>query len=285
MDRFAAVLRDRLLATQNRDGGWGYYAGKRSRLEPTSQAIIALRSAGQTLDAAVLGHWPARDGLLIDADAAAPNIAFHAQALLAVRAVNEPVIADPLRRALVAAKGRTYPQMAGLPQDNSLEGWSWRRGTISWVEPTAWSLLALKVWRDVAQPAVEERIRVGEELLDDRMCQGGGWNYGNSMVFNHALPPHVTVTALGLLALADTPASHAAKVSLGFLSSHRLAERSASALALSLMCLREYGVPADDVEPALRSQWQHTRYMDNSVGIALALSAVTDSSIYRVVRA
>jgi hypothetical protein len=284
-DTFAAALLDQLLAHRNADGGWGYYPGKLSRLEPTSQALIALAAAGQPVDASVLDTWPMREGLFVDVSASPPNIAFHAQAVLALRAVNHP---HPFSRlyALVGAKGRTFPQLDGLPQDNSLEGWSWRRGTISWVEPTAWALIALKSWHAAdASTEAADRIRVGERLLADRMCKSGGWNYGNSMIFDAALPPHGTVTALGLLALADKQYARAARISLEFLVAHRLGERSASALALSLLALRAYAMPADDVEDALRSQWEHTKYLHNIVGIALALSAVTRSSVYRGGRA
>jgi len=283
-DTFAAALLDQLLEHRNADGGWGYYAGKATRLEPTSQALIAIVAAGHSPDASVLDRWPMRNGLFVDVPASPPNIAFHAQAVLALRAVNHPHPFTPLH-ALVAAKGRTFPQMDGLPQDNSLEGWAWRRGTTSWAEPTAWALVALKAWQTGdASTRAADRIREGEELLADRMCKSGGWNYGNSMIFNTALPPHGTVSALGLLALADKPHSRAARTSLEYLRSHRLDERSASALALSLLALRAYAVPADDVEDALRSQWEHTRYLRNTLGIALALAAVSRSSVYRVAR-
>jgi hypothetical protein len=284
-DPFAAALIEQLLAHRNSDGGWGYYPGKLTRLEPTSQALIALTAAGQAVDASVLDRWPMRNNLFVDVDASPPNIAFHAQAVLALRAVNHP---HPFTRlhALIASKGMTFPPMDGLPQDNSLQGWSWRRGTTSWAEPTAWALIALKAWHaGDASTEAAERIDAGEQLLADRMCRKGGWNYGSSMIFNTALPPHGAVSALGLLALADKQHSRAARTSLEFLHSHRLDERSASALALSLLALRAYEIPADDVDEALHAQWEHTQYLRNTVGIALALSAVTRSSVYRGGRA
>src|SRR3954469_19209532 len=48
-------LRDSLLAGRNPDGGWAYYAGKQSRIEPTCWAMLALRAHGAaaaTLDPA-----------------------------------------------------------------------------------------------------------------------------------------------------------------------------------------------------------------------------------------
>ena len=44
----APVLRTALLSGRNQDGGWPYYAGKTSRLEPTCAAFLAL---GPTIEA------------------------------------------------------------------------------------------------------------------------------------------------------------------------------------------------------------------------------------------
>ena len=50
---------------------------------------------------------------------------------------------------------------------------------------------------------LEERIQQGEMMIYDRMCSGGGWNYGNSKVFGDALWPYPDVTAVALIALQD----------------------------------------------------------------------------------
>src|SRR5262245_59995163 len=38
-----ASLRDQLQKARNRDGGWGYYPGKSSRIEPTCWGLLALQ--------------------------------------------------------------------------------------------------------------------------------------------------------------------------------------------------------------------------------------------------
>src|SRR4051812_10556389 len=80
-----APLRDGLRAGRNLDGGWGYYAGKASRLEPTCWALLALAEA----DPEILTTWPVSDGLLRERRGGEVNFAFHALALttMAARAV------------------------------------------------------------------------------------------------------------------------------------------------------------------------------------------------------
>ena len=63
---------------RNTDGGWGYYAGKASRLEPTCWALLALADS----DPEVLRKWPSVNGLLLERTGGEPNYAFHALGLL-----------------------------------------------------------------------------------------------------------------------------------------------------------------------------------------------------------
>ena len=58
-----SLRREHLLRAQNSDGGWGYFPGKESWLEPTAYAAIALRQhpAGQRA-LALLVRWQRPDG-------------------------------------------------------------------------------------------------------------------------------------------------------------------------------------------------------------------------------
>ena len=60
----------------------------------------------------------------------------------------------------------------------------------------------------------------GEMLVYDRMCENGGWNYGNSKVLGEALWPYPDVTAVALIALQDRAASEANQKSLRALDAH-----------------------------------------------------------------
>jgi hypothetical protein len=251
----ASGLREALRRNRNSDGGWAYSAGKRSRLEPTCWALLALAAAdGLPVDVERVRFWPRHDGWLVDVDGAPPNQPFNA--LGALTLLQEPSaapLAQPIVSNLLAAKGERYPQDKYSTQDNSLQAWSWVEGTASWVEPTAWSLLLLKrLRRDAPLPReAAERIQVGERLLLDRVCSVGGWNYGNAQVFGHDLWPYVPTTALALLALRDHPDLPAVTRSLEQMQSDVRTERSALAVALAVVCLNVYGR-----DP--RSAWKST---------------------------
>ena len=103
--------------------------------------------------------------------------------------------------ALIADEGRGSREHPAIKQDPSLQGWSWTDGTFSWVEPTAWCMLAVKKLAATAQPAARA-LDEAERVLSIAPA-GGGWNSGNSEVYGQELPPHVPPTALGVLALQD----------------------------------------------------------------------------------
>jgi hypothetical protein len=84
----------------------------------------------------------------------------------------------------------------------SHEGWPWRAGNASWIEPTAHTLVALKkVSSQYRTAEVDHRVREGEKLVLSRRCSDGGWNCGNPNVFNFDLPSYPETTGLALLGL------------------------------------------------------------------------------------
>ena len=84
-------------------------------------------------------------------------------------------------------------------------GWPWFPDTISWVVPTAFSILALNqlACSCGGLANVPFRVERGVEMLLDRACPDGGWNAGNGVVYGTALAPHPDDTAIALLALSD----------------------------------------------------------------------------------
>ena len=97
--RFRSELRSALVAARNTDGGWGYAPGRRSRIEPTCWAILALaHSEGRAPDVESLRTWKRQDGWLVDVPEAPPNNAFNAFAALTL--LQQPSAAS-LARPLV----------------------------------------------------------------------------------------------------------------------------------------------------------------------------------------
>jgi len=162
-------------------------------------------------------------------------------------------------------------------QDNSIQAWSWIDDTFSWVEPTAWCLLALKTCAQAWHGRVDAaRVRDAERLLVDRSCRGGGWNYGNSNMLEKELVPYVPTTAVTLLALHDRGNQPVVTEGLAFLERHSTSEPSAMALGLASRALRGYGRDTSSVLAALRDQLPITAALGNHAGVATALYALTD---------
>jgi hypothetical protein len=262
-----------LLSLRNPDGGWPYYAGKASRLEPTSWALLALKAAGEPVATDPLAQWPRRDGWLVDRSSDAVNVAFNALAAIVLVALGAPpAVVAPLQAALVAARGQKIAPSTINRQDNSLQGWAWTDGTFSWVEPTAWGIVALKKTSPRAE-AARARIDEAERMLVDRVCRDGGWNHGNSNMLGVELPAYVSTSALGLIAMRDRRADEPIARSLRYLRAHRLRERSAMGLGLTRIALGLYGEPADDVATAIEEEWTRSQFLGNLHVTALALYA------------
>ena len=273
-------LREALLRLRNADGGWGYYPGKSSRLEPTCWALLALaREAGAPLEISPLQKWPRDAGWLVDAAGAPINYAFNAfAALTLLQHPDGPPLAAPVAAQLLRAKGVRLEQATQLRQDNSLQAWPWIDQTFSWVEPTSWCLLLLKKLRQVqpsaSNPDANERIAVGERMLIDRACKTGGWNYGGSNVYGQELWAYVPTTALGLLAMQDRRDDPVVTRSLHFLQKDIGTERSAPALALALVCLRVFAVNAESFEQDLLTRLDLSRALGSTVALSSSLYAL-----------
>jgi hypothetical protein len=211
--RLAALRR-----AQNPDGGWGYFPGKRSWLEPTVYAALAL--AGEpAADRAwsLLQGWQGADGSWRPAqDVAIENFGTALCVTLALsRGAGGTAVSNGVNWLLGTAGTEsnwfnrlvTRTGIVELDRDLSLKGWPWKPDTSSWVEPTAHALVALKrvVAKNTARaevlPELRERVRLGEAELFDVRCRDGGWNYGNRSVRKVDLPAYPETTGIALMGL------------------------------------------------------------------------------------
>ena len=288
-------LLDLLTAARNPDGSWGYFAGKAGRLEPTSWSMLALldnglrmQEAGLTAAIAALSRWQQPDGLLADVPHGSPNLASNGLAALVLHRMREPGAAgmsshEHIQTTLIGGIGRIKGIRASksdaMRQDNRLQGWPWVDATFSWVEPTAWCLLALKrVRRDVPAARLDSRITEANRLLIDRCCREGGWNYGNSNVFGKDLRPYVPTTAVALMALQDQRGAHQVTRSLEWMTARGTQEVSVMALALALLTGTVYGQATEPIEQLLCGHLMDAGLPANLATAAMAVCALTSSS-------
>jgi len=248
-----ALRRDHLLRSQNPDGGWGYFPGKESWLEPTAYSALALKGepAGQKA-LALLARWQRPDGAW-RAGAKVPDAHWGTALMLVLyRAMNRQD--DAYSRGLewlsklAGAEGslpvRIVQRFLASPtdQDESLHGWPWRPGNSSWVEPTAHALVALK--QSGRARAYADRIAEGEGYLFDRRCPDGGWNYGNKRVYSTDMTSYPETTALAILGLQGRQPAEL-KPSFDRAILQVKTARSGLSKAWLMIALRAHAVPFD----------------------------------------
>jgi len=139
---------------------------------------------------------------------------------------------------------KSNPALYG--HDTRLKGWSWVDGTHSWIEPTAYAILALRAAGLVDHP----RTREGVTLLLDRAMSHGGWNYGNSKMFGSELRPFPAQTGMVVAALAGEPRPDCVDDAIEFL--HRELPRVRTPFSLSWGLI---GAAAWDARPDAADSW------------------------------
>lgn len=208
---------DFLRNSQNEDGGWGYFPGKRSWFEPTAYAMLALHGMPESdrrLDRAwnLLRSWQTPNGSWRPSGQVEGGtwVTAHAVTLAAVRGVDDAIVrssVDWLLRVAgaehsLAMRVASRLNLLKTKLDVSHEGWPWRAGNAAWIEPTSHTLVALKKFpSNYRRSELDHRIHEGEALLFSRRCSDGGWNCGNPNVLNFDLPSYPETTALALLGL------------------------------------------------------------------------------------
>jgi Squalene-hopene cyclase C-terminal domain len=292
-----------LLDAQNEDGGWSSFKGKRSNTESTSFALLALNSlAGDPFDRQKTtglkwllqhqkedGSWSFNDTTKQSSwttpIAALALMSFQAQSQHALRAAKWILTQEGRKPGWVASLLVRLSLVQKVTElDPYLSGWSWNPGAFSWVEPTSYSLMALKkLKRSLGGTNCDERIRQGEMLIYDRMCENGGWNYGNSKVLGEALWPYPDVTAVALIALQDRPKSEANEKSLGALDAMMRETASGMALSWGILCLTLYNQDIREWKKILLKNFEKTRFLGETKALALALLALGNgASMFRI---
>ena len=205
-----------LRSCQNRDGGWSYFPGKGSWLEPTTYAMLALHGRGSdaALDRAwnLVRSWQLADGSFRPGAEVNDGtwVTAHALTLARVRGLDDERVhaaVDWLLRVVGAehnvwTRTGSFLHLIKARLDVSHEGWPWREGNATWIEPTAHTLVALKkATAHYREAEVARRVRDGEDLVLSRRCTDGGWNYGTPNMLYVDLPSYPETTALALLGL------------------------------------------------------------------------------------
>jgi hypothetical protein len=278
-----------LISAQNSDGGWGYFPGKHSALEPTAYALMALRQKpgidgvlGKsrqfiTVSQSRHGGWPVRGKEIDGASWVTPLVG------LAVLAANGETKQTQIAVEFVLSTFGTMPrswsnrlaEWLGNSTSNvttSLGGWSWNPGTATWVEPTCYALLFLKKTGHLVRG--QRPIHVVDEaeaMVYDRMCRKGGWNYGNAQVLGEELRPYPLTTALALIALQENHGRLENQKSLDYLKQSVHSEKSVLSLSFAALCFDVYAQDWQHVWEKVEESYQETLFLQDIKTAALML--------------
>lgn len=241
-------LVERLTANQCASGAWGYSSENAGAAEPTALATIALAGAGGAelrqfaiKGAAWLAALQRTSGEVpVESGLAGPcwptSLAIVAWLRCDADRFRDS-IARAIRWLLVAGGKPVAARTSELHHDATLVGWAWVEGTHSWVEPTAYAMLALRSAGETDHP----RFAEAQRLILDRAISTGGWNYGNSQVFGSTLRPFPETTGVALAALAGKPRDDAVDNAVRFLLAELPRIRSPLALGWGLVGLAAWG--------------------------------------------
>jgi hypothetical protein len=234
-------------------GGVPYYPGGGPSAEPALLSLLALWACGAPPESAKpllswvlglqntdgsLGIQPGhRDqGNWLTAPAA---VVFHKYGLVEAR--------DRALGFVTSLKSETVPNDPNVRQDNTIVGWPWVRGTFGWVEPTAWSVIALSVCGFATHPRATE----GRRFLLDRQIPSGGWNYGNPGLNDRELLPFWDTTGLALVALGGQPDVGRVRPSLDLLEKNQGKIGSLCGLVWAALGLEAHGRNLPELERRL----------------------------------
>lgn len=205
---------DRILATQNPDGGWGWRPGASSWTEPSAYALLALAAAGARGPAYDKGlQWLRAQQLADGSFRPRPGVE-RPTTLAALASLVPGVWTGASRRDLTVdwllrQKGRGstfFEKFVGplfrhrVDRPYEFNAWPFVPGTAPWLVPTAWAVLALERVR-ASRPDVAGRLEAGRTFLLARNCGDGGWNHGSSRALDIDAPSYPETTGVALVAL------------------------------------------------------------------------------------
>ena len=249
-----------LRARRNRDGGVGSVVGGPSEPEATALVALALDDDG------------ARTWLADQVDEAG-RVCLVAGAAASDRTALAALAMHPGAEREAALDHVVATFANDIDPNASPRGWPWTLGAYGWVEPTAWGVLALRSLR----PTATARIDDGVEVLRQRECAGGGWNFGTRTVNGVDLQPYVQTTSLALLGINGRDAGAVARGTRVLRSRWRAEASGLLSLATATVALKVLGDPA---EPAARAAVTSHRSLGDAetdtASLAWALLSVRD---------
>jgi hypothetical protein len=246
-----------ILKNQNNDGGWSTSPAVEKSDWNTSLALLALRFA--------------KYYQLEDLDEKSMNKAIKNGVHYLITSRMDLMIPVLRLLLLMGAKGKEGLQFG--------KGWPWNKGCYSWVEPTAYSLMALKLPTTIDDDLTKIAITHANKFLLDHACKGGGWNHGAYYCLGEYCPPYTLTTAEATLALFDVKDNEKINLALNILSNTHHRAISAWSTAWNIMALDAHGKDcSQNIDMLLGLQNKNGSFGSNFLVTALSLLALNTTT-------
>jgi uncharacterized protein (DUF362 family) len=267
---------DLLAASASAGGGWGYRTDQPAHLEPTCLALLALAAEPEKFAAvsaagaqAIQKHAHADGSFRLTRGR--PQAVWPTALVLFTKTIlNAPGTLPTIDKLLkIESKVVRLDTSDTGDIDTGLLGWPWAEDTFSWVDPTAWACIALRVAGKGSEPRVQEGLR----LLLDRAHNTGGANYGSKVILGTQTDPQPGPTAILLLAVQGVKEHPKIDAAKGYLRT--VAEKHSDLEMLSWVKLA-LSVHADDAAtremlPSLDAKIE--KCLEHEVGAGNGLNA------------
>jgi hypothetical protein len=172
---------------------------------------------------------------------------------------------------MLKATGQHFPKEKSSPagHDTAIRGWSWSENTHSWIEPTGVTILALRS----AGYSQHDRLHEAARMILNRQILSGGWNYGNTTVFQKELLPMPDQTGIALCALAGMVKRSTVQKSIDHAAKEIDSLASPRSLCWSLFGLKAWGFTIPDTR----------RFVLNSISLQEKFGPYDTESIAKLI--
>lgn len=216
------------LKSLQKNGSWPYFAGNRPATEPTVICSIACRDDDAICEGALNflmsirnadGGWSSGEELgesdwntglaLFGISRLSTELKSRKRLSAELEQKASSVYKESisklaaLRADILPGWGRTIMTAVSGPDFDYARGWPWEQNTWHWVEPTAYSLMAIKSGPLAGEERYAKAIEQAHKYLYEKVCKGGGWNWGQTRTLGYDFPAVPRDTALAVLSLQD----------------------------------------------------------------------------------
>lgn len=246
----------------------GYAAVGAPATEPTAIATLAFVAHGHSDIAVKMAEWLGKEQQatgVVGVRSGEPAPGWPTSlAVVAWATADKQKFGSQIDRAvtwLLFHRGKAINRSQDFGHNTELVGWAYAEQTHSWVEPTAFGVLAMKAAGKADDPAARE----GVVVLIDRQLAGGGLNYGNTVVLGQALRSHVQPTGIALIALAGhSDGTGRLAKTIAWLKRSIGPETTPQSLAWAILGLQAHGVELPQADEWLAAAAAHVNQHDRS---------------------